>query len=147
MFAQAQTAWSLKECIEYGLKHFGTVRIAQYQKENARQQSRQALSGYLPQISGSGSFDDNLKLQTTVLPAGVFGPEPTRIALGSKFQTNFSASADQAIFDQSLLIGIKAKSLISSVQNLMKDRPRKKLFTRFPKTIIRFLSLNNKSCY
>jgi outer membrane protein len=108
MFTQAQTALSLKECIEYGLKHFGTVRIAQYQKENARQQSRQALSGYLPQISGSGSFDDNLKLQTTVLPAGVFGPEPTRIALGSKFQTNFSASADQAIFDQSLLIGIKA---------------------------------------
>jgi outer membrane protein len=106
--AQAQTAWSLKDCIDYGLKHFGSVRIAQYQKENARQQSRQALSGYLPQITGSGTFDDNLKLQTTVLPAGVFGPEPTRIALGSKFQTNFSASADQALFDQSLLIGIKA---------------------------------------
>ena len=105
---QAQSVWSLKDCINYGLKHFGTVRIAQYQKENARQQSRQALSGYLPQITGSGSFDDNLKLQSTVLPAGVFGPEPTRIALGSKFQTNLTASAEQVLFDQSLLIGIKA---------------------------------------
>lgn len=108
LLSQAQTAWSLKDCIDYGLKHFGTVRIAQYQKENAKQQSRQALSGYLPQITGNGSLDDNLKLQTTLLPAGVFGPEPTRIALGSKYQTNVSASADQAIFDQSLLIGIKA---------------------------------------
>ncbi|WP_254560725.1 TolC family protein [Dyadobacter diqingensis] len=108
LLSQAQTAWSLKDCIDYGLKHFGTVRIAQYQKENARQQSRQALSGYLPQITGNGSLDDNLKLQTTLLPAGVFGPEPTRIALGSKYQTNVSASADQTIFDQSLLIGIKA---------------------------------------
>ena len=105
---QAQAAWSLKDCIDYGLKHFGTVRIAQYQKENARQQSRQALAGYLPQVSGTGTFDDNLKLQTTVLPAGVFGPEPTRIALGSKYQTNFTASAEQVIFDQSLLTGIKA---------------------------------------
>jgi outer membrane protein len=108
LLSQAQVAWSLKDCIDYGLKHFGTVRIAQYQKENARQQSRQALSGYLPQITGNGSLDDNLKLQTTLLPAGVFGPEPTRIALGSKYQTNVSASADQTIFDQSLLIGIKA---------------------------------------
>lgn len=108
LLSQAQVAWSLKDCIDYGLKHFGTVRIAQYQKENAKQQSRQALSGYLPQITGNGSLDDNLKLQTTLLPAGVFGPEPTRIALGSKYQTNVSASADQTIFDQSLLIGIKA---------------------------------------
>lgn len=106
--SQAQNTWSLRDCIDYGLKHYGTVRIAQYQKENARQQSRQALAGYLPQVSGSGTFDDNLKLQTTVLPAGIFGPEPTRIALGSKFQTNLSASADQVLFDQSLLVGIKA---------------------------------------
>ncbi|GLU55345.1 transporter [Dyadobacter frigoris] len=105
---QAQTAWSLKDCIDYGLKHFGTVRIAQYQKENARQQSRQALAGYLPQISGTGTLDDNLKLQMTTLPAGILGPEPTRVAFGTKYQTNFSASAEQVIFDQSLLTGIKA---------------------------------------
>lgn len=107
-FTQAQTAWSLKDCIDYGLKHFGTVRIAQYQKENAKQQSRQALAGYLPQISGTGTLDDNLKLQMTTLPAGILGPEPTRVAFGTKYQTNFSASAEQVIFDQSLLTGIKA---------------------------------------
>ncbi|MDQ6479276.1 TolC family protein [Dyadobacter sp. LHD-138] len=108
LLSQAQTAWSLKDCIDYGLKHFGTVRIAQYQKENARQQSRQALAGYLPQVSGTGTFDDNLKLQMTTLPAGILGPEPARIAFGTKYQTNFTASADQVIFDKSLLTGIKA---------------------------------------
>lgn len=108
LLSQAQTAWSLKDCIDYGLKHFGTVRIAQYQKENARQQSRQALAGYLPQVSGTGTFDDNLKLQMTTLPAGILGPEPARIAFGTKYQTNFTASAEQVIFDKSLLTGIKA---------------------------------------
>lgn len=108
LLSQAQTAWSLKDCIDYSLKHFGTVRIAQYQKENARQQSRQALAGYLPQVSGTGTFDDNLKLQMTTLPAGILGPEPARIAFGTKYQTNFTASAEQVIFDKSLLTGIKA---------------------------------------
>ncbi|WP_128548465.1 TolC family protein [Larkinella soli] len=106
--AQAPADWSLKACIDYGLKNFGTVRVAQYQKEVAHQQAREAVSGYLPQVNGSGSLDDNIKLQTTVLPAGFAGPEPLRIALGSKFQTSVSASVDQPIFDKTLLLGLKA---------------------------------------
>jgi len=133
LLTQAQTPWSLKNCIDYGLQHFGTVRIAQYQKENARQQSRQALSGYLPQVSGTGTFDDNLKLQTTALPAGVFGPEPTRIALGSKFQTNFTASAEQALFDQSLLIGIKANKPNQERANLNEKATQEEIIYQISK--------------
>ena len=36
-WAQDESAKSLKECIEYGLKNFGTVRIAQYKVETANQ--------------------------------------------------------------------------------------------------------------
>ncbi len=66
----AQTNWTLKNAIDYGLQHFGTVRIAQYQTETANQQARQALGLYLPQVSATGNFTDNLKLQSTLLPAG-----------------------------------------------------------------------------
>ena len=105
---QAQSAWSLKQCIDYGLEHYGTVRLADYQKQTADQQARQALGLYLPQVSGTGNFTDNIKLQTSVIPAGIFGPEPTRIAFGQKYQTNVSASATQAIYDKSLILGLKA---------------------------------------
>lgn len=104
----AQQSRSLKECIDYGLQHYGTIRVAQYQVETANQQARQALGQYLPQVSGTGNFTDNLKLQSTLLPAGFAGPEPTRISLGSKYQTNVSAQLTQTIYDKSLLIGIKA---------------------------------------
>lgn len=104
----AQTNWSLKNCIDYGLEHFGTVRIAQYQTQTADQQARQAVGQYLPQVTGAGNFTDNVKLQTSVLPAGIFGPEPVRVAFGQKYQTNLSAQATQTIYDRSLLIGIKA---------------------------------------
>lgn len=100
--------WKLKDCLAYGLTNYGSVRIAQNQTEIASQQAREAIAGYLPQVTAQGSATNNLKLQTTVLPAGVFGPEPTRIALGSKYQTTASASADQVLYDKSLLIGIKA---------------------------------------
>jgi len=106
--AWAQTNWSLKQCIDYGLQHFGTTRIAQYQAQTADQQARQALGQYLPQVTGSGTFTNNVKLQTNIIPAGVFGPEPVRVAFGQKYQTNLVAQANQPIYDRSLLIGIKA---------------------------------------
>ncbi|CCG98146.1 outer membrane efflux protein [Fibrella aestuarina BUZ 2] len=98
----------LKDCIDYGLKNFGRVRIAQYQVETADQQARQALGQYLPQVSATGSTIDNLKLQQSVVPAGVFGPEPRVFIIGQKYQTNLTAQLSQTIFDRSLLIGIKA---------------------------------------
>lgn len=106
--ASAQQPLSLKQAIDYGLQHYGTVRIAQNQTEIARQQGREAVAGYLPQVTGSGTVDDNIKLQSTLLPAGIFGPEPKRVAFGSKYQTTASAQADQVIYDKSLLVGIKA---------------------------------------
>lgn len=112
MQPQAQTltagTFRLKDCIDYGLKNFGTVRIAQYQVETANQQARQALGQYLPQVSATGTSINNLKLQQSVIPAGVFGPEPQVFIIGQKFQTNLTAQASQTIFDRSLLIGLKA---------------------------------------
>lgn len=106
--APATGGFRLKDCIDYGLKNFGTVRIAQYQVQTANEQARQALGQYLPQVSATGTSINNLKLQQSVIPAGVFGPEPQVFIIGQKFQTNLTAQASQTIFDRSLLIGIKA---------------------------------------
>ncbi len=107
--SQAQPqALTLKECIDYGLKNFGTIRIAQYNEETAKQQGREALSAYLPQVSATATFTNNLKLQQSIIPAGIFGPEPQILIIGQPYQTNAVAQASQKIFDQSLLLGIKA---------------------------------------
>ncbi|AEI50428.1 TolC family protein [Runella slithyformis] len=123
----AQQSMSLKESIDYGLQHYGTVRIAQYQVETANQQARQALGQYLPQVSATGNFTDNLKLQTTLLPAGFAGPEPTRISLGSKYQTNLSGQLTQTIYDKSLLIGIKANEANQKLADLNVRQTREEI--------------------
>ncbi|MBN8821410.1 MULTISPECIES: TolC family protein [unclassified Spirosoma] len=107
-WAQSTQSFRLKDCIDYGLQHYGTVRIAQNQVENANQQARQALGLYLPQVSATGTLTDNVKLQKSVIPAGVFGPEPQVFIIGQKYQTNVTAQASQTIYDRSLLLGIKA---------------------------------------
>lgn len=106
--APAPANFRLKDCIDYGLKNFGSVRIAQYQLQNADQQARQALSQYLPQVNVTGTSVNNIKLQQSVIPAGVFGPDPQVFIIGQKFQTNVTAQATQTIFDRTLLLGIKA---------------------------------------
>ncbi|GAB3722192.1 TolC family protein [Spirosoma lituiforme] len=113
-WAQAQSqvpapvSFRLKDCLDYGLKNFGSIRIAQNQIETANQQARQALGQYLPQVNVTGTSVNNIKLQQSVIPAGVFGPEPQVFIIGQKFQTNVTAQATQTIFDRSLLLGIKA---------------------------------------
>jgi outer membrane protein TolC len=104
----ATAGFRLKDCIDYGLKNFGSIRIAQYQVETANQQTRQALGQYLPQVNVTGTSVNNIKLQQSIIPAGVFGPDPRVFIIGQKYQTNLTAQASQPIFDKSLLIGIKA---------------------------------------
>ena len=105
----AQTKLSLKQSIEYGLKNNGNVKIGKIKESIAEQQAREALAGYLPQVAANASLDDNIKLQSTVIPAGAFGStEARRLTLGTKYASVASAQADQVIFDQALLTGLKA---------------------------------------
>ncbi|PWG79247.1 TolC family protein [Pararcticibacter amylolyticus] len=104
----AQTRWDLKSCIEYGLKNNRNTTVYENEKKAADARAREALAAYLPSINATGTVDNNLKVQETVIPAGIFGPEDTRVAFSKKYSTNGTAQLDQVIFDQSLLTGLKA---------------------------------------
>ncbi|WP_256011678.1 TolC family protein [Desertivirga xinjiangensis] len=104
----AQEGWNLQQCIEYGLQNNRNTTIYLNEKKAADARAREALAAYLPSISVNGTVDNNLKVQETVIPAGVFGPEDTRVAFAKKYNTNGTAQLDQVIFDQSLITGLKA---------------------------------------
>jgi outer membrane protein len=104
----AQSASSLKACIDYGLKNNRTNLIYANEKKAADARAKEALAAYLPSVGLNGTMDDNLKVQETVIPAGVLGPEDVRVAFTKKFNTNLIARIDQTIYDQSLLTGLKA---------------------------------------
>lgn len=104
----AQGKWSLKDCITYGLENHKSRNVYANEQLVAQAKAKEALAGYLPSTNVNASVDDNLKVQQSIIPAGVFGPTDTKIAFTKKFNATGSVQLDQTIYDQSLLTGLKA---------------------------------------
>lgn len=120
----AQEKWNLKTCIEYGLKNNRNTAVYANEKLAADALAKEALADYLPKIGLTGSLDDNLKVQQSILPAGLLGPDPVKIAFTQKFNTNATAQLDQAIYDQSLITGLKARkfNILQADLNIKKSQ-------------------------
>lgn len=106
--ADAQQALTLRQAIDYGKAHSPAMAIALNDQRKADAQAQEAVSGYLPQINGSGQLDDNIKRQTTILPAGTFGEDPVALQFGTQYMTNLSVQAEQVLIDVAQLNGIQA---------------------------------------
>ncbi|RZJ92644.1 MAG: TolC family protein [Chryseobacterium sp.] len=114
----AQEKWGLRECIEFGLKFNRNSVVYANEKLAADAKAKEALSEYLPKISVNATLDDNLKVQESVIPAGVFGPTDIKVAFSQKYNTNGVVQLDQTIFDRSLLIGLKANKYSAQMADL-----------------------------
>lgn len=123
----AQNTMSLRQCIDYGLKHHSLQTISNNEIASARERVREGLSGYLPQVNGSVTFDDNIKRPTTVIPAGTFSPEEIRVQFGNQYSTNAAVQLDQVIYDRSLLLGLKALDPYADVAGLNKEKNEQSL--------------------
>lgn len=106
--ASAQQAFTLRQAIDYGRTNSPSMAIAANDQRKADAVAQEAVAGYLPQINGSGQLDDNLKRQTTILPAGTFGPEPVAVQFGTQFITTLNVQAEQTLIDVAQLNGIQA---------------------------------------
>jgi outer membrane protein len=104
----AQENWSLKQCIEYGLKNNRNNTIYANEKLAADAKVKEVLADYLPRVSLTSTLDNNLKLQQSVIPGGIFGPDEMRVSLTQKYNSNFVGQLDQVIYDHSLITGLKA---------------------------------------
>src|SRR3989338_7039091 len=110
-FAQHGPVMSLKECINYSLTNNPSGSVYANQVGIAQQQNREGLAGYLPQVNLTGSLDDNLKRQVTIIPAGTFGPEPTKVQFGNQYASTVTGQLDQVIYDQTLINALKASKM------------------------------------
>jgi outer membrane protein len=116
---------SLQEAQEYALVHNRMVITARSDVEASRAALWEIISSALPQVSASGSFTDNLKLMTTLLPGEFFGQpgEKIPVTFGTQFNSSASVQASMLIFNAPLYIGIETTKLAQklSEQNLQKS--------------------------
>jgi outer membrane protein TolC len=117
---------SLKEAQEYAIQNNKMVISSKLEVEASRIAVWEIISNALPQVSASGSFTDNLKLMTTLLPGEFFGqPAGTKIPVtfGSQFNSGASVQATLLLFNAPMYIGIETTKLVQklSVESLAKS--------------------------
>ncbi len=104
---------SVKEAQEYALMNNRVVLAARSDVQAAKAALWETISAALPQVNASGSFMDNLKLMTTLLPGDFFGKpgEKVPVTFGSQFNSSGSIEASLLLFNAPLYIGIETTKL------------------------------------
>ena len=119
---------SLQEAQNYAVGNNLGVQSAKYDVEASRMAVWEVISSLLPAVNASGSFNDNLKLTTTLLPAIMFDPtadpdEKFPVSFGSQFNSSGSIQASLVLFNAPLLIGLETAKMASTLNehNLAKS--------------------------
>ena len=107
--AQVKTL-TLKDAITYALENKADAKKAKLDVENSEYQIQEVRSRALPQISANGSLTHNPILQTNVLDGATFGQpgQSIQVSFGQKWTSAAGISLNQALYDQSVFIGLKA---------------------------------------
>jgi outer membrane protein TolC len=102
--------FTLPQAIDYAFKNQAAVLNAQLDEQIAKNTVKQTTGIGLPQVSGSFSFQDFLKLPTSLLPGDFFGQPGTQVPVqfGVKYQSALGLEASQLLFDGSYLVGLQA---------------------------------------
>jgi outer membrane protein len=115
---------SLKEAQDYAIQNNKFMITSRMEVQASKVAVWEIISNALPQVTASGSFTDNLKLMTTLLPGDFFGKpgEKVPVTFGSQFNSGASISASLLLFNAPLYIGIETTRLANklSEQNLAK---------------------------
>lgn len=119
-------SFTLNEAINYALQHQSSILNAKIDEEMAQNTVRQTIGIGLPQVSSSFSFQDFLKVPTSLLPGEIFGQPGTQIPVqfGVKYQSSAGIQLNQLLFDGTYLVGLQAIQTFKelSVRNSQRTR-------------------------
>lgn len=124
LIAQVQPqsyAFSLKEALEHSIQHNYSALNANRDVEAAKKKKWETTTIGLPQISGGVNYQDNFRLQKSLIPAEFFGGQPGEfipVTFGTKHNMNAALTLSQLIFDGSYLVGLQsAKTYLKIYEN------------------------------
>lgn len=106
---RAQTSMSLNDCLNYGLSHNAGVQKSSLETEKSEVKVKEVYSALYPQVRGSASINDNLKLQTSILPGEIFGQPGVMVPVqfGTQYNVTTAIDATQILFDPGVLSGVR----------------------------------------
>ena len=113
--AQKVNALSAKQAADYAAKNSVAVKNALIDIRIQEQTNREVTSAALPQLTGSGNFQDYLTIPTQLLPAEIAGgPAGTFIPVqfGTKYSATGGFDLSQVLFDGQVFVGLQARKTV-----------------------------------
>jgi outer membrane protein len=131
-FSQTQPAeqtysFTIQDAVNYAYEHRDSVVNAALDVKSADYRVKEIIGQGFPQIDGTASIQDYLKIPTTLLPGEVFGaPAGTFIPVkfGVKYSSNLGVNASQLLFDPSYIIGLQGRKTYKELYNRAYNRTK-----------------------
>lgn len=101
---------TLDDIIEHAIQHNPDVRNSQLDQMSNDATIKEITSQGLPQITGTGNYNNNYALPQQIIPGEVFGQPGTLIPVKFGVQNSLSASVqmNQMIYNPSFWVGLEA---------------------------------------
>jgi outer membrane protein len=109
--AKQNYSFSLQQVIEYAIKNNYKSINANRDIEISKEKKWETTAMGLPQVNGNIGYQNNLRLQKSLIPAEIFGgPAGTfaEVAFGTKQNAAASVTLSQLIFDGSYIVALQA---------------------------------------
>jgi len=103
--------FTVTDCINYAYNHQHDVINSKLDVTSANYHVKEIIGQGLPQITGDASFEDYLKIPTTLIPGEFFNQPGTFIPLkfGVTYQASASVTLKQILFDPNYIIGLQGR--------------------------------------
>lgn len=117
-------SFSLQQAITHAMTNNRTAINAGRDIEIAKKKKWETTAMGLPQINGSLNYQNNFKLQTSLIPAEIFGGTPgefAEVTFGTKHNLTSSLALSQLLFDGSYIVALQAaKTYLQFYENYKK---------------------------
>ncbi|MFT3823826.1 MAG: TolC family protein [Chitinophagaceae bacterium] len=132
--ARAQTNFSsLEELWHYADSHNIQLKTAEAEKIKAGTNVKQAYGGLLPTVTANGSYTDNMKIQSTLIPSEIFNPAAapgtfTEVTFGRRFIYNGNIVAQLDLLNTEDWFSVKLAKLNNELAALNISQARQDLY-------------------
>lgn len=121
VFVQAQTPLSLQHCIDKALQENLSIKSARYDIDLTNDKIQEVKAGLFPQVNLNANYQYNTQIAKQLVPAATFGGkqgEFLTLQFGVPMTTTIGVSANQALFNAQIFIGLKAAKTASELSQL-----------------------------
>ena len=120
---------SLQDAIKMATERNVNVKSAQIEKDKTQSIIDETYSNLYPSISVGGSFTDNLKIATMLLPGEIVGAPGTMIPvqMGVQYNMNVAASLNMILYNQTALTALKVSKKALELNDLVVEKVREEL--------------------